>query len=62
MPLAIRGLVGRGPLGGGLGGGITEFRNALRDTEVGIGVGMSWDMARVAFEPECKRRGVSALS
>lgn len=65
-PLAIRGLVGKGPLGGGLGGGITEFRNTLNEIGAGVAVGVSCDifrgMGRVAFEPECKRLGVSVLS
>lgn len=35
-PLGIRGRLGRGPLGGGRGGGRTEFRSALRELEVGV--------------------------
>jgi hypothetical protein len=41
VPFAIRGLVGKGPLGGGLGGGIMEFRNTLREIEAGTEVGAS---------------------
>jgi hypothetical protein len=47
-PLGTRGRFGKGPLGGGRGGGNTEFRNALKETGIDVVAGptTSCDKAR----------------